>query len=87
MCIDVLGKSPKVLQVSGLTHAADLIFDSVGETSIEFVAFGGFPVTAKLRSETVELDEVGDDVMGFLHMKVVELMLSITNGIVGTELA
>ena len=63
MCVDVLDKSPKVLEVSELTHVADLIFDLVRETSIEFVAVGGFPVTAKLRAEIVELDEVADNVM------------------------
>ena len=71
----------------GLAHAANLIFDSVGETGIEFMTEGGFPVTAKLRAKTIELDEVTDDMMGFLHAKVVELVLSTANGIVGTELA
>ena len=86
-CIDVLGKSPKVLKVSGLACLAVLIFDLVRETGIEFMTEGSFPVTAKLRAETIELNEVIDDVMGFLHTKVVELVLSITNRIVGTKLA
>ena len=36
-CVNVLGESPKVLKVLGLAHLADLVFDSVRETSIEFV--------------------------------------------------
>ena len=48
---------------------------------------GGFPVAAKLRAKTIELDEVTDDAMSFLHTKVVELVLSIADRIVGTELA
>ena len=38
---------------------------------------GGFPVAAKLRAEAVELDEVTDDAMSFLHTKVVELVLGV----------
>ena len=48
---------------------------------------GSFPIAVKLRAEMIELDEVMDDVMGFLHVKVVELVLSISDGIVGTKLA
>ena len=86
-CVDVLSEGPKVLKVSGLAHAANLVFDSVGETGIEFMMEGGFPVTAKLRAEAIEVDEITDDAMSFLHTKVVELVLSVADGIVGTELA
>ena len=48
---------------------------------------GGFPITAKLRAKAIELDEITDDAMSFLHTKVVELVLSVADGIVGTELA
>ena len=48
---------------------------------------GGFPVTAKLKAKMIELNEITDNVMSFLHTKVVELVLSVANGIVGTELA
>ena len=37
MCIDVLSEGPKVLKVLGLACAANLIFDSVRETGIEFM--------------------------------------------------
>ena len=87
MCVNVLSEGPKVLKVSGLAHVADLVFDSVGETGIEFMTEGGFPIATKLRAETVELDEVTDNVMSFLHMKVVELVLSVADRIMGTELA
>ena len=86
-CIDVLSEGLKVLEVLGLAHAANLVFDLVGETSIEFMMEGGFPVAAKLRAKTIELNEVTDDAMSFLHAKVVELVLGITDGIMGTELA
>ena len=86
-CVNVLSEGPKVLKVSGLARATDLVFDSVGETGIEFMTEGSFPVTAKLRAEVIELDEITDDAMSFLHTKAVELVLSITDGIVGTELA
>ena len=87
MCIDVLSEGPKVLEVSGLARAANLVFDSVGETGIEFMMEGSFPIAAKLRAEMIELDEVTDNAMSFLHTKVVELVLGVANGIVGTELA
>ena len=48
---------------------------------------GGFPVATKLRAETIELNEVTDYAMSFLHTKVVELVLGIADRIVGTELA
>ena len=85
-CVDVLSEGPKVLKVSGLARAANLVFDSVRETSIEFMTEGGFPVAMKLRAETIELDEVTDNARSFLHTKVVELVLSITDRIVGTKL-
>ena len=47
----------------------------------------GFPVAAKLRTEMIELDEIADDAVSFLRTKVVELVLGVTDGIVGTELA
>ena len=87
MCVDVLSEGPKVLEVSGLARVANLVFDLVGETGIEFMTEGGFPVAAKLGAETIELHEIADDAMGFLHTKVVELVLGIADGIVGTKLA
>ena len=47
----------------------------------------GFPIAAKLRTETIELDEIADDAVSFLHTKVVELVLGVADRIVGTELA
>ena len=47
----------------------------------------GFPVAVKLRTETIELDEIVDDAVSFLHTKVVKLVLGVADGIVGTELA
>ena len=87
MCVDVLSEGLKVLEVSGLAHVANLVFDSVRETGIEFMTEGSFPVATKLRAETIELDEVADNAMSFLHTKVVELVLGIADGIVGTKLA
>ena len=54
---------------------------------MEFMTESGFPVAAKLRTETIELDEVADNAVSFLHTKVVELVLGVADGIVGTELA
>ena len=86
-CVDVLSEGLKVLKFSGLARAANLVFDSVGETGIEFMMEGSFPIAVKLRAETIELNEVADNAMSFLHTKVVELVLSVANGIMGTELA
>ena len=86
-CVDVLSEGPKVLEVSGLACVANLVFDLVGETGIEFMTEGSFPIAAKLRAETIELNEIADDAMSFLHMKVVELVLGVADRIVGTELA
>ena len=86
-CVEVLSEGPKVLKVLGLAHAANLVFDSVRETSIEFMMEGSFPIATKLRAEMIELNEVTDNVMGFLHVKVVELVLSVADGIMGAELA
>ena len=86
-CVDVLSEGPKVLKVSEFARAADLVFDSVGETGIEFMTKSSFPIATKLRTETIELDEIADDAVSFLHTKVVELVLGVADGIVGTELA
>ena len=86
-CVDVLSEGLKVLKVSGLARVANLVFDSVRKTSIEFMTESGFPIATKLRTETIELDEIADDVVSFLHTKVVELVLGVADRIVGTELA
>ena len=86
-CVDVLSEGLKVLKVSGLARAANLVFDSVGETGIKFMTKSGFPIATKLRTETIELDEIADDAVSFLHTKVVKLVLGVADRIVGTELA
>ena len=66
---------------------ANLVFYLVRKTGIEFMTESGFAVATKLRTETIELDEIVDDALSFLHMKVVELVLGVADRIVGTELA
>ena len=83
--VNFLSYSPKTVESMQFTNAADLIFDSVGETRIEVMMQGTIAVSPNLGCDSIEVDHIAIDTMGVLHTEMIELMLGIGNGVVGTE--
>jgi len=68
-----------------LTDTAYLIIDLVRESCIEVMTQGAITVALNLGHDTVEVNHVLIGTMVFLHVKVVELMLSIGNRVMRTK--
>jgi len=83
--IDLLGKDAETVQSARFTDAAYLVLDSVRETCIEVVTQGAVTITPNLGCDTVEVNHVSIGTMVFLHAEVVELMLGVSNRVMGTE--
>ena len=67
------------------TDAADLVLNSVRETRIEVVMQSAITVSPNLRRDSIEVDHIAVYAMGVLHVEMIELVLGIGNGVVGTE--
>ena len=69
----------------GLPDARNLIFDAVGKAIIKVVPEGTFSITSDLRSNPIELYDVLVDPLPVFHGEVVELVFSISDGVMRTE--
>ena len=67
------------------TDVTDFVLDSVRETGIEVMMQSTIAISLNLGCDSIEVNHIVVDTMGILHMKVVELMLGISNRVVGTE--
>ena len=83
--IDLLGKDAKTIQSAWFTDAAYLILDLVRKTCIEVMMQGAIAVTLNLGCNTVEVNHISIGTIVFLHAKVVKLMLSVGNRVMGTK--
>ena len=83
--IDGLCKSAESIKGVGLSDAGDLIFDAVGETTIEDVVECAIAIAMDLSGEAIELYNVLIDLLSFLHGQVVQLMFCISNRIMQTK--
>ena len=84
--VDTLREAAQVLELSWFAYAANFVFDAVGQTGIKLVTKGGVAITLELRHEAVELHDVANDSLRVLHPQVVELVLSVSDGVVRAEL-
>ena len=81
-----LGKVTKIGESGGeLPDVRNLIFDAVRKAIIKVVPEGTFSVTLDLRSNPIELHNVLVDPLPIFHGEVVELVLSISDGVMQTE--
>ena len=83
--INFLGYGPKTVKGTWFTDAADLILDSVGETGIEVMTQSAITISPNLGRNSIEVDHIAINAMGVLHMEVIELMLGISNRVMGTK--
>ena len=83
--IDGLHESAESIEGAGLSNAGDLIFDAVGETTVENVAECAIAIAADLSSEVIELYNVLIDLLPFLHGQVVQLMFRVSDRIMQTK--
>ena len=79
-------EAAQVLELSWFAYAADFVFDTVGQTSVELVMKGGITITLELRREAVEFHDIANDSLRVLHPQVVELVLGVSDGVVRAEL-
>ena len=63
----------------------NLIFDAVRKTIIKVVLEGTFSVTLDLRSNPIDLHDVLVDLLPVFHGEMVELVFSISDGVMRTE--
>ena len=84
-CIYSLDKVTKIGESGGLPDARNLIFDVVGKAIIKVVPEGTFSVTSDLQSNPIELHNVLVDPLPIFHGEVVELVFSISDGVMRTE--
>ena len=83
--VDFLGDGAKTVESVRFTDAADLILDLIGETGIEVMAQSTIAVSPNLGCNLIEVDHIVIHAMSVLHAEMIELMLSISNRVVGTE--
>ena len=84
--IDALRETAQVLELPWFAYVADFVFDMVGQTGVEFVTKGGVAITLELRREAVEFHDIANDSLRVLHPQVVELVLSVSDGVAQAEL-
>ena len=75
----------KIREGGGLPNARNLIFDVVGKAVIKVVPEGTFSVTSDLQSNPIELHDILVDPLPVFHGEVVELVFSISDGVMRTE--
>ena len=83
--VNFLGDGAKSVESARFTDVADLILDLVGETGIEVMMQSAIAVSLNLGCDSIEVDHIAINAMGVLHAEMIELMLSIGNGVVWTE--
>ena len=64
---------------------ADLVLNLVGETGIEVVMQSAITISLNLGRDSIEVNHIAVYAMGVLHAEMIELVLGIGNGVVGTE--
>ena len=69
----------------GLPNVRNLIFDAVGKAVIKVVLEGTFSITSDLQSNPIELHDILVDPLPVFHGEVVELVFSISDGVMRTK--
>ena len=77
--VNILCKAAQVLELSWFAY-------TVRQTSIKLVTKGSITIALELRREAVELHDVANNLLHVLHLQVVELVLSISDGVVQAKL-
>ena len=83
--VDFLGDGTKTIESTWFTDVTDLILDSVRETRVEVMMQSAITISPNLGRNSIEVDHIAIYTMGVLHAEMIELVLGISNGVVGTE--
>jgi len=83
--INGLHESAVTIEGAGLANTGNFVLDAVGETAVEDVVEGAIALAADLASEAVELYHILVYLLSFFHGQVVQLMFSISDGVVWAE--
>ena len=83
--IDGLCKSAESIKGVGLSDAGDLIFDAVGETTIEDVVECAIAIAADLSGKAIELYDILVYFLSFLYGQVVQLVFCISDRVMQAE--
>jgi len=70
----------------GFPSMGDLVLDSVWKSEMEEVPEHTISVTTDLGSQVIEVNDILVDTFIILHRQMTELLLHITDGVVGTEI-
>jgi len=80
--VDGLHESAVAIEGAGFANARDFVLDAVGETAVKDVAESVITIAVDLVSEMVELNHVLVDFLSFFHGQIIQLVFSISNGVV-----
>ena len=80
-----MGNGAKTVESTQFTDVTDLILDSVGETRVEVMTQSAITISLNLGRDSIEVDHIAIYTMGVLHAEMIELVLGISNRVVGTE--
>ena len=83
--IDFFGYGLETVKSMWFTDVIDLVLNSVGETGIEVVMQRAITVSPNLGCNLIEVNHIAVYAMGVLHVEMIELVLSIGNGVMWTE--
>ena len=86
-CVDSLGELAKLGEGWRLPNVGDLILHAIGEAVVEVVPKGTLSVSSHLQSKPIELNDILRNALTVLHGEVVELVLSISDGVVRPEVS
>lgn len=83
--IDLLSQGLKAIEHGRFSNSAQLIFDLVREATVEVMLEGTIIIALELEGNMIELHHIAHDVVVLLHIKVVELMLSLGDRVIGAK--
>jgi len=84
-CVDLLTKSPKPMQSQGFPNSSNFVFETIQETGVKQAAEHAISVVLDLGGESVEVYYVPCNAVSILHLEMLELMLSISDGVVRSK--
>ena len=83
--VDLLTKSPKPMQSQGFPNLSNFVFETIWETGVKQAVECAISVVLDLGGESVEVYYVLRNTVSILHPEMLELMLSISNGVVRSK--
>jgi len=80
--VNLLTKGPKPMQSQGFPNSSNFVLEMIQETRVKQVAQCTISIVLDLGGELAEVYYVPHNVVSILHLEMLKLMLSISNGVV-----